>query len=128
MDDPGADYGDVIVPVTAGPFPGSTNVHKTGGDQPERATFTGSSPAFQITADDVVISGPGILDGWTGTANNATAAVEVFAGADNFNLLNTEVKRWKDGVELKGTWFPSRSSATGSTTTPTPACRSTPGS
>lgn len=102
VDDPDTLYGHTIVPITAGPFAGTTTVAKDGVviDLSGR-TFTGGSPAFEITADDVTVQN-GLLDGWTGSANNASPAVRVAAGADNFSLLNNEVKRWEDGLELLG--------------------------
>jgi len=60
------------------------------------------TPAFQIFGDDIVVQGPGILDGLQGSGNNTTAAVEVYAGADNFRFLNVEVLNWQDGLELMG--------------------------
>lgn len=95
--------GHTITPITSGPFPGSATIAKAGViiDLGGR-TFTGGSSAFIINADDVTIQN-GILDGWTGSSNNASAAIQVQAGADNFNLLNSEVKRWNDGIELLGT-------------------------
>lgn len=102
VDDADTLAGHTILPVTDGPFPGSATIGKAGviidlGGK----TFSGGSPAFIITADDVTVQN-GILDGWTGTGNNPTAAIEVQAGADNFNLLRSEVLRWKDGLELQG--------------------------
>jgi hypothetical protein len=103
VDDANTLAGHTLIPITAGPFSGTTTLDKAGVtvDLGGR-TFTGSSPAFEITADDVTIHGPGLLDGWTGSANNASPAVVVHAGADNFTLLNAEVKRWADGVQLLG--------------------------
>ncbi len=95
-------YGHTIIPITDGSFPGTSTIAKAGVIVTSAAElFTGRSPAFIITADDVTIQN-GILDGWTGTGNNPTAAIQVQAGADNFSLLRSEVLRWKDGLELQG--------------------------
>ena len=102
VDDPQTLPGHTIVPITPGAFPGSATINKPGVRVDlSGTTFTGSSPAFIISADDVTVEN-GVLDGWTGSANNASPAVQVLAGADNFNLLNTEVQHWADGVELLG--------------------------
>jgi len=50
----------------------------------------------------VTVLGPGILDGWDGSANSADPAVVVSAGSDNFILQGVEVKRWASGVSLAG--------------------------
>ncbi len=57
------------------------------------------TPAYTIVGDDDTLQN-GVLDGTGNT--DGTAAVEVEAGADNFALLNVEVKNWKDGVKVAG--------------------------
>ena len=64
--------------------------------------FTGDLPALIINADDITVLGPGLFDGWTGSANNASPAIVVKAGADNFILENVEIKRWSDGIHVEG--------------------------
>ena len=54
------------------------------------------SPAFTITAPDVTILGPGVLDG--GTAN-PSPGVLLQAGADNFTLSGVEVRNFASGVQ-----------------------------
>lgn len=61
-------------------------------------TIGAGSPAFTINADDVVIQGPGLLDG----GGAAFPAVLVNAGADNFTLRDATVTGWQDGVQLAG--------------------------
>jgi hypothetical protein len=88
----------------SGAYPGGLLVGETKSDltfELNGQTVTGGSPAFTINGDDVTIQN-GILDGWTGSANNDTAAIQVSTGADNFNLLRSEVTHWKDGLELLG--------------------------
>lgn len=63
------------------------------------ATTVGpGSPAFTINGDDVIVLGPGLLDG----SANASPAILVNGGADNFTLEDVEVKNWANGVELAG--------------------------
>ncbi|MBN1261613.1 MAG: hypothetical protein JXB35_13125, partial [Anaerolineae bacterium] len=80
------------------------------------------SPAFTITADDVTILGPGVIDGDpTDSGTNSTdPGILVQAGADNFILQNVEVKRWADGarvdgnvtsLKIVGSWFHSNTDA-----------------
>lgn len=103
VDDPDTLPGHTIIPITAGPFGGTTTINKPGITvNLSGRTFTGGSPAFEITADDVTLQGPGVLDGWTGSANNASPAIRVHPGAGNFVLTETEVKRWASAVELMG--------------------------
>jgi hypothetical protein len=61
------------------------------------ATINAGSPAFTINADDVVINGPGTLDG-----NATDPGILVQTGADNFTLNGVEIKNWSDGVRLEG--------------------------
>jgi len=97
--------GDTIIPIASGPFgaEGSANVTIEGVTiRLEGRTFTGGSPVLIVDADNVTVQGPGVFDGWTGSANNASPAVLVNGGADNFALRDVEVKRWVDGVQLAG--------------------------
>lgn len=116
VDNPNTGTGDVIRPLIPGPIPGLTTIPAgkpgltfdlTG------ATLTGGSPAFEIYADDTTLLN-GVLDGWTGGANNASPAIIVHGGADNFILFNSEIQRWSNGVQLLddvvsfkivGNWF-----------------------
>jgi len=98
-----AQYGETVIPLTSGPFAGSTTVAMDGVTiDLQGRTFTGSSPALTISADDVSVVGPGTLDGWTGSVNNSSPGVLIEASADNFLLENVEVKRWQDGVQFAG--------------------------
>lgn len=98
-----AAYGDTVVPLLPGPIPGSATVRTNGVTlNLSGRTFTGGSPALIIDADDVTILGPGVLDGWTGSANSSDPAVLVKAGADNFTIDNVEIKRWADGIQIAG--------------------------
>jgi hypothetical protein len=59
-------------------------------------TVGAGSPAFTIAAADVTIQGPGVLDG----NGDASPAILVVAGGDNFTLKDVEVREWADGVEV----------------------------
>lgn len=100
--DPDTLYGHTIVPITPGPFSGTSTISKDGLIiDLDGKTFSGGSPAFIISGDDITVQN-GVLDGWTGSGNHPSSAIEVQDGADNFSLLNTEVLHWKDGLELQG--------------------------
>ena len=96
-----ASAGDVIVAVTAGPFgPEGSAVVGTAGVtiNLQGRTFGPGSPAFTISADDVTILGPGVLDG-----NGSTSpGILVNGGADNFILEGAEIREWAAGVEVAG--------------------------
>ncbi|MCB0199699.1 MAG: right-handed parallel beta-helix repeat-containing protein [Anaerolineae bacterium] len=96
-----ASYGDVIVPLTAGPFgvEGSATVSISGVTiKLSGRTFGPGSPAFTITANDVTILGPGVLDG----GGSAFPGILVQPGAGNFTLRGAEVTDWADGIQVAG--------------------------
>lgn len=96
-----ASYGDVIVPLTAGPFgpEGSATVATSGVTiKLSGRTFGPGSPAFTITGNDVTILGPGIIDG----GGSAFPGILVQTGAGNFTLSEAEVKGWADGIQVAG--------------------------
>lgn len=63
----------------------------------------GPGPSFLIVnAADVTVLGPGVIDGWDGSANSPDPAIRVLAGADNFILKGVEIQRWASGVSLEG--------------------------
>ena len=87
----------------SGTYPGGLTVNGNGTTvELNGCTVTGGSPASTIVGDDVTILGPGVLDGWTGSANNPDPAVLVQAGADNFTIDGVEIKRWADGIQVAG--------------------------
>jgi|GEM_PF-3205026 len=59
------------------------------------------SPFLTVSSNDVTVMGPGVIDGWTGSANNTDPGIKILSG-DNFMLDSAEVRRWADGVELAG--------------------------
>ncbi len=87
--------------VAAGTHPGGIVVNANGATiNLDGATIGHGSPAFTINADDVTVTGPGVLDGGA-TTNNA---IEVNSGADNFTLDGVEIKNWGlAGVLVDGT-------------------------
>lgn len=98
VDDADTVSGHTLAPLTVGPWPGTTTVTKPGLIiKLNGATFTGSSSAFVISAPNTTITGPGLLDGWTG-ANNLSPAIEVLTGGDNLILDGVEIKRWDYGM------------------------------
>ncbi len=87
------------VNVAEGTYAGGNIVTKNGVTiYLNNATVGHGSPAFTINADDVVLQGPGTLNG----GGTADPAVLVNAGADNFTLRDTSVMGWQDGLELAG--------------------------
>lgn len=96
-----ASYGDVIVPLAAGPFgaEGSATVTTAGVTiRLSGRTFGPGSPAFTIAANDVSIIGPGVIDG----GGSTFPGILVQAGAGNFTLRDAEVKGWADGIQVAG--------------------------
>lgn len=89
--------GDTIDLGTCAPYQGATV------DKPLTINLNGStigegSPGLTISADDVRVNGPGVLDG-----NGSTdPGILVNGGADNFILDGVEVREWADGVQLAG--------------------------
>jgi hypothetical protein len=59
------------------------------------------SPFLTVNSNDVMVMGPGVIDGWTGSANSPDPGIKILSG-DNFTLYSVEVRRWADGVELAG--------------------------
>ena len=96
-----ASYGDIIVPLAAGPFgaEGSATVAVSGVTiRLSGRTFGPGSPAFTITGNDVTIVGPGVIDG----GGSAFPGILVQPGAGNFTLRDAEVKGWADGIQVAG--------------------------
>lgn len=94
-----AAYGDTVIPLSPGPWPGTTTVNTNGVTiDLSGATFTGGSSALVISADDVTVMGPGVFDG----GGDLFPAIVVNAGADNFILDGVEIKGWSDGVQVAG--------------------------
>ncbi len=91
--------GQTIIPLTAGPFAGESIASTRGVTiNLSGATFTGGSSFLIVAADDVRVVGPGVLAG----GGNASPAIVVQPGADNFILENVEVNGWTDGVHVAG--------------------------
>ena len=98
---------DTIIPIGPGPF--GPEGHAT--VPPAKygltimlldRTFGPGSPWLVVNADDVTVLGPGMIDGWDGSANSLDPAIRVLAGADNFILKGAEIQRWASGVSLEG--------------------------
>jgi hypothetical protein len=86
-----------------GSYPGGLVINGNGTTVKLNGCIVGpGSPAFTIVGDDVTILGPGVLDGWTGSANNTSPAILVQPGADNFTIDGVEIKRWADGIQVAG--------------------------
>jgi hypothetical protein len=97
--------GDTILTIGPGPFAGEQHATVTTSGVTIKLngrTFGPGSPWLTVNADDVAVKGPGVIDGWTGSANSTDPAIRVLAGADNFILKGAEIKRWADGVSLEG--------------------------
>jgi len=62
------------------------------------STLGAGSPAFIINADNIIINGPGKIDGLGST----DPGILVNAGSDNFILNGVEVTNWQDGVQVAG--------------------------
>ncbi len=82
-----AESGDTIIPIGPSSLGGGGVVNVDGVTIDLSGKTVGpGSPAFTISADDVTIKGPGILEGDTGSGNSLDPAILVNAGADNFIL------------------------------------------
>lgn len=85
------------VTYEGGPYPGGMVISTPGIIiNLNGSTIGAGSPAFTITAADVTIQGPGVLDG-----NGVDPAVLIQSGGDNFTLEDVEVRNWADGVEVE---------------------------
>ncbi|MGQ9586634.1 MAG: right-handed parallel beta-helix repeat-containing protein [Anaerolineae bacterium] len=98
----GASAGDTIH-LAAGTYAGGIQLDANGitlrGE--EGAVIGPGSPAFTVTADDVVLENL-VVDGWTGSANSTDPGILVQGGADNLIVQNCEILRWADGLEVGG--------------------------
>ena len=95
VNDPDTMSWHTILTVGPGPFAGTTVLSKANLKiDLNGRTFTGSSPAFEITADNIKILN-GILDGLSLGLNNSDSAIWVQPGADNFTLQSSQVLHWR---------------------------------
>ena len=61
------------------------------------ATLGAGSPAFTVGGDNVIINGPGLLDG-----NQTDHAIFVRKDVTNLTVNKLEIKNWADGVHYAG--------------------------
>lgn len=66
------------------------------------ATIGAGGPAFLIQGDNIIINGPGLLDGG-GSSYNAIVVEDVEDGVFNFTLDTVEITGWETGVYYFGT-------------------------
>lgn len=95
----GAPSGAVIL-FAAGTHTGGLNLNRDGitiKGEPG-ATIGPGSPAFTVSADNVIIQGL-VLDGGGSTTD---PGIRVLAGADNLTIKDAEITGWADGVEIAG--------------------------
>ncbi|QLQ06872.1 MAG: hypothetical protein HZY76_13050 [Anaerolineae bacterium] len=93
--------GDTIRAVGSSPVPGGATANTADVVIDLNGKTAGpGSPFLTVAAADITVSGPGVLDGWTGLANSTFPAVLINSGGDNFILDGVQVKRWADGVEV----------------------------
>jgi parallel beta-helix repeat protein len=93
--------GDTIL-VCSGTYPGGLVVGPDNDNltfELNGATVGAGSPAFTISGDNIVINGPGTLDGGTPGTDHA---VLVSDGVSNFTINKVEIKNWVDGVHYAG--------------------------
>ncbi len=93
--------GDTIQGVCSGltPIPGGGTAAVPNVTIDLNGCVAGPGSSFvTVTANDVTVRGPGVLDG----AGSADPAIVVKAGAGNFILQGVEVRGWGDGVFLEG--------------------------
>ncbi len=64
------------------------------------ATVGAGSPAFTISGDNIIINGPGVLDGTGDT--DSSHAIFVVDGVSNFTVNKLEIKNWVNGVHYDG--------------------------
>ncbi len=97
----GAASGDTIQAVCTGatPVPGGGTATISGVSIDLHGCTVGpGSPFLIVTADDVSVLGPGVLNG----SGSADPAVLVNGGADNFMLQNVQVTGWANAVKVAG--------------------------
>jgi len=93
--------GDTIQGVCSGttPIPGGGTADVANVTIDLHGCVAGPGSSFvTVTANDVMVLGPGVLDG----AGSADPAIVVEAGAGNFILQGVEVRGWQDGVFVEG--------------------------
>ncbi|MBN1318166.1 MAG: right-handed parallel beta-helix repeat-containing protein, partial [Anaerolineales bacterium] len=93
-----ANPGETILAIGAGTVPGGATC--TTGNVTinlNGRTLGPGSPALTVSAANVLVIGPGVLDG----SGSADPAILVTSGGDNFTLKDVEVTDWADGVEIE---------------------------